>query len=723
SSSAAVAVFTAFGATLHGSPARLVLASLAAAATAAAVDSLGVSLVIAVTSGEPIGWSGLRFAAVCVWVSACSSMLGQLFVAALAVSLWLLPAVLVVVAAALAVFWHLSRVRTRHDDVATLYAFSEALVRTDPDDLVGALLRQTADLLRAERAELWLVLDDGRLQWSRLSQGTGVRTSLLDRADMPALIGEVLGGTDVHVLSAFTSGEHARELLTQQHARDGVIAPMGVGQGVLCALDRQGEVATFTATDARLLLSLTGHSAVALANAQLVERLNFDSTHDSLTGLLNRSGFRARLEHGLAGSSPLAVLLMDLDRFKEVNDTLGHHHGDLLLQHIARRLENVLRPTDVLARLGGDEFAVLVRKLDEQSVLELVERLQDALTLPLQLQGVDIEVGASIGVVLVEGTELRSTADAESIMQQVDVAMYAAKREGAGVQVYRDAMNDSSLRRLSLAGSLRSAIDERQFFLHYQPQVSLQDGRITGAEALLRWDHPTLGSVSPDEFIALAEQGGLIRELTRYVLDVALTDCAVWAAAGHPMAVSVNVSVRNLLEPDLAELVAELLALRDVPSSRLTLEITETHVMADPERTAQVLEDLADLGVSLSIDDFGTGYSSLAYLRRLPVSEVKIDRTFVADLSRDDTDTAIVEAITQLGHTLGLSVVAEGVEDQATQARLAALGCDTVQGYYIARPMSHVKLLSWMSAQPDVRSIDLPAPRQADPDAAPIQLA
>ncbi|MDX6216594.1 MAG: hypothetical protein QOG99_2178, partial [Frankiales bacterium] len=407
--------------------------------------------------------------------------------------------------------------------------------------------------------------------------------------------------------------------------------------------------------------------------------------------------------------------------FKEVNDTLGHHYGDLLLQQIARRLEHSLRSADVLARLGGDEFAVLLKGVSHDEVFETAERLRDALAEPLRLQGVDIEVSASIGIELVDGADLDASGvgaraprqSAEAIMQHADVAMYAAKRDGAGVQIYQDTLRESSVRRLALAGALRGAIDERQFFLNYQPQVSLRDGAIAGAEALLRWTHPLYGAVPPDEFISLAEQGGLIRELTRYVLDVALADCAVWAAAGHPMSVSVNLSVRNLLEPDLVDVVENLLTRHGVPAAHVVLEITETQLMADPERTGQTLRNLADLGLRLSIDDFGTGYSSLAYLRRLPVSEIKIDKTFVGDLSRDGTDTAIVEAITQLGHTLGLSVVAEGVEDTGTHARLAGLGCDYVQGYHLARPMSHVHLLTWMSAQPDPRMLDLPRPRVA----------
>jgi diguanylate cyclase (GGDEF)-like protein len=723
STTAAVA-FTQLGGGLHRGSAGMVLPAIAAATTAAGLDSLGVTLVIAATSHSLPGRSSARFVGVCVTVALCASMLGQVLVAALAWSMWLLPATLVVVVAAVAVFRHLSRVRTRHEDVATLYGFTDALSRTGHQTIIETVLSQITQLLRAERAGMWLALDDDRMKWTSLEEDGALVCTTVEADQVPEAIRRALSQDNAVVLHARDRDPATQEFLGLRHARDAVIAPLRSGGGVLgvmTALDRQGEVSTFTASDGHLLLSLTGHAASAMANAQLVAQLNHDSTHDSLTGLLNRGGFRFLLERSLSEPLPLSVLLMDLDRFKEINDTLGHHYGDLLLQQIARRLEHSLRSADVLARLGGDEFAVLLKGVSHDEVFETAERLRDALAEPLQLQGVDIEVSASIGIELVDGADLDASGpgaraprqSAEAVMQHADVAMYAAKRDGAGVQIYQDTLRESSVRRLALAGALRGAIDERQFFLHYQPQVSLRDGTIAGAEALLRWTHPLYGTVPPDEFIALAEQGGLIRELTRYVLDVALADCAVWAAAGHPMSVSVNLSVRNLLEPDLVDVVETLLSRHGVPAARVVLEITETQLMADPERTGQTLHDLADLGLRLSIDDFGTGYSSLAYLRRLPVSEIKIDKTFVGDLSRDGTDTAIVEAITQLGHTLGLSVVAEGVEDTGTHARLASLGCDYVQGYHLAMPMSHVQLLTWMSAQPDPRMLELPQPRLA----------
>ncbi|MFN2538278.1 MAG: putative bifunctional diguanylate cyclase/phosphodiesterase, partial [Mycobacteriales bacterium] len=463
----------------------------------------------------------------------------------------------------------------------------------------------------------------------------------------------------------------------------------------------------------------TSHAVTALANSRLVERLDHESLHDSLTGLANRALFLDRLGRALRRTGVGAVvLLMDLDRFKEVNDTLGHHHGDLLLQEIGMRLSRQMRKDDLLARLGGDEFAVLMSSHDEQSAVATAERLLQALAEPMLLHGVEMEVGASIGVVHVPAGRGGHEQDASLVLQRADVAMYAAKKHYTGVHLYRDELDGYSPRSLALASGLRAAIEQGQMSLRYQPQARLLDGAIIGVEALVRWEHPTYGTVPPDDFISIAEQTGQIRELTAFVLDAALADCAAWSAQGRQLVVSVNLSVRNLMEPDLVSSVAALLERHGVPARQLTLEITESHLMSDPARTEEVLHGLGSLGVRLSIDDFGTGYSSLAYLKQLPVSEVKVDKSFVLNLADDADDAAIVEAIITLAHTLRLAVVAEGVEDEPTRERLRDLGCDQMQGYHLARPMREAELTAWLATSRlhDARAI--PRPRAAETSAA-----
>ncbi|MFA9444061.1 putative bifunctional diguanylate cyclase/phosphodiesterase [Egicoccus sp. AB-alg6-2] len=418
------------------------------------------------------------------------------------------------------------------------------------------------------------------------------------------------------------------------------------------------------------------------------EQNEHQAMHDGLTGLPNRSLFADRLDHAVAHAERtgerLGVILMDLDRFKEVNDTLGHHHGDVLLTKVAERLHDTLRTGDTVARLGGDEFAFLLPDVGEEVAIDIVAtKIRDALERPFDILGLPLEIGASLGVAVYP--DHASTGIA--LVQKADVAMYTAKREHRGHAVYDAADDGNSRDRLALAGELREAIDRGELVVHYQPKVCLRTRRMTDAEALVRWDHPVHGRMAPDVFIPVAERSDLIAALTEYVLDVALRDCRRWNDLGTPAGVAVNLSVRNLRGGDLVDTVAELLARHEVPAAWLTLEITETMIATNPVRARDAVLALRALGVRLSIDDFGTGYSSLALLRSMPVSELKIDRSFVADLRTSNDAEAIVGFSNELGHRLDLVVVAEGVEDEATAEALARLGCDLAQGYWFARPL------------------------------------
>jgi diguanylate cyclase (GGDEF)-like protein/PAS domain S-box-containing protein len=435
------------------------------------------------------------------------------------------------------------------------------------------------------------------------------------------------------------------------------------------------------------------------AAARSADLLRHQATHDDLTGLPNRVLLMDRLQQALANAnrlgSAVALLVMDLDEFKEVNDALGHHHGDRLLVALARRLEDVLRECDTIARLGGDEFAVLLTTDVTRPGAEVVARkIGNALEQPFTIDGLRIQTSASIGI-----AHYPEHADhADELVQRADVAMYLAKRSGWDFATYAAEHDRSSVRRLTLLGELRRALSEEELTLHFQPVVDFRTGRVVRAEALVRWQHPRDGLVAPGDFIELAELSGLILPLTRWVTERAVNECCRWAAAGYNLGVAVNLSVRNLYEPELAGWLADLLHRTGLPAGRLTVELTESQLMDDPLLALSVLREVSELGVASSVDDFGTGYSSLSYLKHLPLDEIKIDRSFVATMSRDESDATIVRSIIDLGHNLGLRVVAEGVEDEVALRRLSDLGCDRAQGYLLGRPQPGADLLDALRA-------------------------
>jgi diguanylate cyclase (GGDEF)-like protein len=429
---------------------------------------------------------------------------------------------------------------------------------------------------------------------------------------------------------------------------------------------------------------LVGQLLVSKRRSEDLQRM---ATTDELTGLANRERFRTRLAEEIetSGNEPFAVMLMDLDRFKEINDTLGHHYGDELLSRLGARLARCVGPVGLVARLGGDEFAVLPsRRTDDATALEqLAHDVLACVQEPIIVDELTLEVGASVGIARFP----RDGRDANSLLRRADVAMYRAKEAQTGSKLYETEHDHHSLRRLSVITDVRRALGSGQVVVHYQPKIDLQDHRVRGAEALVRWQHPKLGLLAPSAFIDVVEQTGLIGPLTRHVLQLALAQCAAWRRVGEDLSVAVNLSVRNLLDHDLSRDIEALLNAHDLPPDALELEITESMIMSDPERALATLGRLSKLGVGLSVDDFGTGYSSLANLRRLPIDELKIDRSFVSPMLRDESDLIIVRSTINLGHDLGLKVIAEGVEDEPTLERLAVLGCDLAQGYHLSRPL------------------------------------
>jgi diguanylate cyclase (GGDEF)-like protein len=449
---------------------------------------------------------------------------------------------------------------------------------------------------------------------------------------------------------------------------------------------------------------------VSLENSSLVRRLEeslvelgelnklneHQALHDSLTGLPNRTLFMDRAAQAVKTAKRegggLALLLIDLDRFKDINDTLGHHHGDLLLQQIGTRLRDALRESDTVARLGGDEFGVLVANLgDRVAATEVADRIRQALVGPYMVEELMLDIEASIGISLYP----EHGNDAQSLIQRADLAMYAAKTGHRGLQVYATRYDRRSRSRLSLLGELRRAIDQGQLVLHYQPKFELGNGRVVGVEALLRWQHPTRQLIPPDEFIPFAEHTGLIRSLTLFVLDAALRQAHEWRKAGQDLVIAVNLSARNVVDPQLPNDVSGLLAKWDVPPDRLELEITESALMGEPLRAMDVLDQLSKMGIAISLDDFGTGYSSLASLKRLPVNEIKIDRSFVMNMAAAESDAVIVRSTIDLAHNLGLRVVAEGVETEEICNLLTGLDCDVAQGFYLSRPVPAADIPWW----------------------------
>ncbi|NTV39131.1 MAG: EAL domain-containing protein [Demequinaceae bacterium] len=413
-----------------------------------------------------------------------------------------------------------------------------------------------------------------------------------------------------------------------------------------------------------------------------------DSLHDALTGLPNRTLLAQRcdlaLEVGASAGSTTGMLLIDLDRFKDINDTFGHHYGDGLLAQIGPRLQGCLREGDTIARLGGDEFAVLLPDIgDLQAATAIAESLRRALESPFAVEGVVLDIEASVGIVLSGEHGRNSTA----LLQHVDIAMYLAKSRNLGVFVYDPELDKHSPRKLALLGDLRRAIDGGELFLHFQPKISIGTGEVIGAEALVRWNHPTRGVLFPDTFVPIAEHSGLIGPMTRVILAEALAQARRWCDEGRPLPIAVNLSARNLLDDDLPQQVATLLDSYKVPASLLKLEVTESAIMSDPMGAARRLRVMADLGVRISIDDFGAGYTSLGHLKSLPITELKIDKSFVLAMGDDASDALIVHSVVDLGHNLGLTIVAEGVENAAALEQLATYGCDAAQGYFICRPI------------------------------------
>jgi diguanylate cyclase (GGDEF)-like protein len=687
------------------------LAVLASSVVSMSAVSVAVRLSVGVLDSSVLV-SFLRSGMFAIVVNASISLV---LATALKVSPSVAIPMLVMLLAAGVVYRAYVTLRQRHSGLEMLYQFTSGLNQTTTTDhRIRDILARTRGMLRAETAGLLLLGTEAEptmLRWTREDDVLHTVRYFEQETDIP--FQRVVQEGDVVVITRTTRSTIDQEFLTNRGYRDAVMAPLlldGQVRGALFVADREGDVASFTDDDGRLFQTVAAQVSSVLDNSRLLDRLTHDSLHDALTGLANRQCFQNRLRTALSAARPeAAVMLTDLDRFKEINDTLGHHHGDLLIREIAARIAETAPAIATVARLGGDEFALLVPGLDEEAAVALAQRIREAIKEPCTLDGVSVEVDASIGIAVspAHGT------DDSVLLKRADMAMYAAKSAHTGVELYDRERDEYSPRRLALASRLRSAIENGEMLLHYQPQLNAVTNKIDGAEALIRWQHPEYGLVPPMEFVPIAEQSGAIGDLTLWVLDTAISQLVKWRASGIDIGVAINVSMRNLLDAAIAERITELMDLHHLPAGSVTLEITESHLMSDPGRTLPLLHRLAAHGIRLSVDDFGTGYSSLAYLNDLPVHEVKIDKSFLrAEGDNNHSNDAIVRAIVSMSHHLGLETVAEGVEDVGAERALAALGCTRLQGFYIARPMPVADFETWMRARalPSQRSTEVPGP-------------
>ncbi len=705
------------------------VAMYAAVVAAAVFVAVSITTVVSVYEGAPTRRDFVSVILSGPAMSVLVATVGLTGVHALDANVWSAAPLLVSVGLLLAGYRVYARLSDRHLALDRIYQFSHVVTSTpETDEVLRNVLDQATELLRSESAEV-LFATPGQLRLRVQVSPAGV----LERLEEPVEAGDwvwrkVMGGSPVLLgRSGVKQDAKMRTWLDQHRRRDAVVVPLQGEAGIVGALvvsGRRANIRAFDSGDVQLLETVANHASIALQNGRLVDQLRHEALHDGLTGLPNRVLLQRRLAESLrwdtvvdAGADAMAepavaVMVMDLNGFKDVNDTLGHQNGDVLLQEVAVRMRTAV-PDDVLvARLGGDEFAVLIPEVtSERRVRMVAELILRALEQPITVEGIHVQVGASIGAAM----SPNHGADGPTLLKRADVAMYAAKSDGGGLRVYDPALDTTNPHRLALVGALRQAINDDQLVLEMQPKVRLGDDVIVGVEALVRWDHPRRGRLSPDEFVSLAERSGLIRPLTLWVLRQALTACQQWRAAGHDLSIAVNMSERSLVDPNFAAEVAAELAARGLPGRALTLELTESTIMSDPARTLALLTELHAMGVRLSIDDFGTGYSSLSRLKRLPVHEVKIDRSFVTDMRHDLDNAVIVRSIIDLADNLALTVVAEGIEDAETCAELGAMGCHEGQGYFVGRPMPTQRLLDWLGVRGGAREPGVPVPRASEP--------
>lgn len=613
--------------------------------------------------------------------------------------------------------------------IHALYNFSNILnMIEDFQETLDYITSFTKDTLQCERISIMLIKDN----LLQISSAEGVPRNIIQATHIP--VGERISGEVFRSRKAILA-----KSLEDIPYLDGTIhsdAQSFISTPILCAglvsaeqslgvinVTDKADNLPFTERDLETLTYIANTASIAIHNhlnrIQLQKTysetkthaaaLAYQMTHDALTDLPNHTLLHDRLQQTLLEegrkSSPLSLLVLGLGNFKEINDSLGHHSGDILLKEIGERLRGISGEPDTVARIGSDEFAVLLPAAGAEGAILTAQKILKTIEQPFILEGLTLEVGARIGIALCPD----HGEDPDLLIQRADVAQSLAKKDDKDYYIYDPEQDSYNPRRLMILSDLRHAIDNNQLILYYQPKIDLKNGFICGVESLVRWQHPKHGLIPPDQFIQLAEQTGLIKYITLWVVNEALRQCSLWRQDGLELKTAVNLSARNLQDMELPDQIADLLKKWAIPPDLLRLEITESTVMANQRLATEILMHLSDMGIRQAIDDFGTGHSSLAYIKNLPVNEIKIDKSFIKGMGLSKNDTLIVQAAIELGHHLGLTVVAEGVENKESYDLLAQLGCDEAQGYYMSPPIPNTKLMAWLSQSPWGLKVNIPS--------------
>jgi diguanylate cyclase (GGDEF)-like protein len=687
---------------LHQPDPHAWLVLLAATTVGLLLNAGGVILVISLVQGGMSLRRVIRTAAPGLPVGVINAGVGLVVLLTVRSSPWAALLLTVLAGVLVLVYRSYANFLRQHKSLSEIYDLTRAIgeARTETS-LADVLLARVGELMQSDYATLWLP-----------AQGRHPETLLSARAETDGLI-DLHGTPEPLRTRAMETGQTIavgpklgdaalRALVRSYPVEDAIVVPLRSGTAVIGTLEVAGRIgargARFRADDVRLLETIATHVAASVENSRLVDRLRYDAHHDALTGLPNRRRLVNALEQAVAVQAPgevVAVMQFDVSGLRDVNESLGHAAGDELLGEVARRLRDAAPPAALVARVGSDEFVVTLRTPSAETAVRLAAELRRAMQDPMEIGTLTLDVDCAVGVAVHpdHGTE------PATLLQRADVATHIAKSVSSAVQLFNVGLESRSARRLGLAGDLRRALDNDELEVYFQPKVSLRTRQLVGVECLARWEHSAHGSVSPEDFVAVAEHTGQLGRLTEVVLREGLGRCRAWALAGRPLNVSVNLSPRTLTDPDFPDRVERLLEEYGVSPDRLTLEMTEGGVVGDAGRPLPSMHRLYDLGVRLAVDDFGTGYSSLSYLRRLPVHEVKIDRTFVQGMATDPGDLAIVRAVVDLSRHFGLTVVAEGVESELTLSLLEEIGCDLGQGFLFSRPLSYDRLEAWFGAQ------------------------
>jgi diguanylate cyclase (GGDEF)-like protein len=677
------------------------------AAVNASVISTIVSVigVLALVQGGMTARKTMTTAVPGLIVGSVNSVIALVILAAVTASLWSILLIALLFVAMMWIYKGYAGLMRQHRSLVEIYDLTRAIAGTRNDGtLADVLLGRVRALLHAESATLWLPAQDGRPP--TLLSARADDAGLIDLSSTPEALRLRAIRTGQTVAAGPRLGdEELRRLLRQEGVKDAIVVPLKSGTAVTGTLEvtgHIGDVSVFREDDVRLLETVAAHAGVAVEKGRLVERLRYDADHDQLTSLPNRHRMLTSLDEAVKINAPdevVALIEFDVAGLRDVNETLGYIAGDKLLAEVAKRLVSLAPAAALTARVGGGEFAIQLRMANAEDAVALATELRAALQGRMPIGSFTLDVDTSVGIAV----HPDHGSSAAVLLQRADVATFAAKSTSSAVQLFHLGLESRSARRLGLAGDLRRALENEELEVVFQPKVSLDSRDLVGVECLARWSHPAHGTVTPEDFVAVAEHTGLLDKLTEIVLREGLRRCREWADQARPLNVAVNLSPRTLFDPGFVDLVARLLGEYEVPADRLTLEITEDGVVGETDRPLPALRRLRELGVRLSVDDFGTGYSSLSYLRRLPVDEVKIDRSFVQGMVTDPGDLAIVRAVVDLSRRFGLTVVAEGVESEMTLGLLAEMGCDVGQGFLFSRPLSFDRLEAWFAAQTELQ--------------------